>query len=96
MPSKRPRSSGEPPLPTGPPARKPGVRPAPPPELTHREALWYLRQVEEARPLVLRLRDGEELVGILEWYDRAAYRLRLDDGGHLIVQKSAVQSLRRA
>ena len=65
-------------------------------ERTHHEALWYQRHVTQATPLVLRLRDGEELLGVLEWYDRGAYRLALAEGGHLVVQKSAIQSLRTA
>lgn len=65
-------------------------------ECTHHEALWYQRHVTQETPLLLRLRDGEELTGVLEWYDRGAYRIALPDGGHLVVQKSAVQSLRKA
>lgn len=90
--------------PPSPPGRGPaagasgrgGARRTPPPELTHREALWYARRVEDGALLVLRLSDGEELTGSLDWYDRSAYRLRLPDGGHLVVQKSAVQTLRMA
>ena len=65
-------------------------------DATHHEALWYARHVDQATPLVIRLRDGEEIRGVLEWYDRAAYRIGLESGGHLVVQKSAVQTLRKA
>ncbi len=72
-----------------------GGRPSRAVETTHHEALWYTRHVTQGTPLLLRLRDGEELTGVLEWYDRGAYRIALGDGGHLVVQKSAVQSLRK-
>ena len=65
-------------------------------ETTHHEALWYSRHVTQGTPLRIRLRDGEELTGVLEWYDRSAYRISLPDGGHLVIQKSAVQTLRKA
>ena len=80
----------------GSPSGRGGPRRSPAPELTHREALWYARRVEDGAPLVLRLRGGEELTGRLAWYDKGAYRLELEDGGHLIVQKSAVLTLQMA
>lgn len=65
-------------------------------ETTHHEALWLARHVDQGSALVIRLRDGEEIQGVLEWYDRDAYRIGLPEGGHLVVQKSAVQTLRKA
>ena len=68
----------------------PGRRREKGPETTHAEAAWYVRQVEAGRGIVVRLRDGTELRGVLEWYDRAALRLGLPDGAHRIVPKRAI------
>lgn len=65
-------------------------------EATNAAAFYYVKQIEMKTPLLFRMRDGEELKGLLEWYDRGAYRLNLDTGGHVVVMKSAVSSIRKA
>jgi hypothetical protein len=62
-------------------------------EGTHAEAHYYIKQVENRRPLVVRLRDGEDLRGVLQWYDRGCLRLGLVDGSHRIVPKRAIAYL---
>lgn len=62
----------------------------------HAESQFYARQIEDQASLVVRLRDGEELQGVLEWYDRASLRLNLSGGGHRVVQKSAISTITRA
>lgn len=57
---------------------------------THAETFFYVKQVENRTPLVFRLRDGEEIRGVLDWYDQRAFRVALAEGGHLVLQKHAV------
>ena len=70
------------------------VRPQPPKERPAEPGSagspWFARQVELATPVVLKLRDGEDLEGVLAWYDRACVRLDLPAGGHRVVQKRAI------
>ena len=61
-----------------------------PAERSHAETFFYVKQIHAATPILLHLRDGSELRGVLEWYDRAGLRLNLEGGDHLIVRKSAV------
>jgi len=62
-------------------------------DATHAEAHYYVKQVEYRRPLVIRFRDGEELRGVLQWYDRGCLRVGLPDGSHRIVPKKAIAYL---
>lgn len=61
----------------------------------HAEASWFQRTVEMKVPVRLRLRDGAELTGVLEWADRHAFRLNLPEGGHRIVPKTALAHAER-
>jgi sRNA-binding regulator protein Hfq len=62
----------------------------------HAEAIFLAKQVERRAPLTVRLRDGEELVGVLEWYDRSSLRLNLTGGGHRVIQKTAISTIAKA
>lgn len=62
-------------------------------DVTHAETRFFARLVDHRLPVLLRLRDGEELRGVLEWYDRGSLRLGLPDGGHRIVSKRAIATL---
>ena len=42
----------------------------PPPEQTHAENFYYQKQMQAKTPMVLVLQDGEEIHGIIEWYDK--------------------------
>jgi len=41
-----------------------------PPEQTNAENFYYQKQMQARTPMVIVLRDGEEIHGIIEWYDR--------------------------
>lgn len=61
----------------------------------HAEASWFQRSVEMKVPLRIKLRDGSELTGVLEWADRHAFRLNLAEGGHRVVPKTALAHAER-
>src|SRR5450756_469773 len=50
-------------------SRGPSSRKMVPPEQTNAEAYYYLKQMQSKTPIVVRLVDGEELRGWIEWYD---------------------------
>ena len=60
------------------------------------EVFFYARQIDAHTPLLLKLRDGEELRGVLDWHDRHSLRLNLPEGGHLVVQKLAIAYICKA
>ncbi len=48
---------------------------AAPPEQTHAENFYYQKQMQAKTPMVVVLQDGEEIRGIIEWYDRSCIKL---------------------
>ena len=59
------------------------------------EASFFQRLAESARPVRVKLRDGSEMTGTVEWHDRGALRLNLIGGGHRVVPKSALAFVER-
>src|SRR5580704_7617949 len=47
-----------------------GGRKVAPPEQTNAENFYYQKQMQSRMPMVIVLRDGEEVHGCIEWYDR--------------------------
>jgi host factor-I protein len=65
----------------------------PPPEQTHAENFYYQKQMQAKTPMVVVLRDGEELHGIIEWYDRTCIKLTRTGSPNLLVYKSFIKYL---
>ena len=80
--------------PVRPPERIPGVpakKPAPP-EQTHAENFYYQKQMQSKTPMVVVTRDGEELHGIIEWYDKNCIKLNRASGeSNLLIYKSSIR-----
>lgn len=64
-----------------------------PPEQTNAEAFYYKKQMDNRTPMVLVLQDGEELRGVIEWYDRSCIKLHRDGAPNLLVLKHNVKYL---
>ena len=77
------------------PARKPVRKPVPP-DQTNAENFYYLKQMQSKTPMVIVLRDGEELHGIIEWYDRASLKVNRIDGPNLLVYKANIKYMYKA
>ncbi len=68
-----------------------GKKPAPP-EQTNAENFYYQKQMQSRTPMVVVLRDGEEVHGIIEWYDRNCIKVNREDGGpNLMIYKPAIK-----
>jgi len=73
--------------PAGVPAKKPA-----PPEQTHAENFYYLKQIQSKTPMVVVTREGEELHGIIEWYDKNCIKLnRTGAQSNLLIYKSSIR-----
>ncbi|HWY20438.1 MAG TPA: RNA chaperone Hfq [Candidatus Acidoferrum sp.] len=69
-----------------------GGRKAAPPEQTNAENFYYQKQMQSKTPMVIVLRDGEEVRGIIEWYDKTCIKVIRDDGGpNLMIYKPAIK-----
>jgi sRNA-binding regulator protein Hfq len=68
-----------------------GRKPAPP-EQTNAENFYYQKQMQSRTPMVIVLQDGEEVHGIIEWYDRNCIKVNRDNGGpNLMIYKPAIK-----
>jgi len=64
-----------------------------PPEQTHAEAYYYVKQMQARTPMVIVLTDGETLRGIIEWYDRDCIKLTRSSAPNLLLYKASIKYL---
>ena len=67
-----------------------------PPDLTNAEAFYYLKQMNARTPMVVVLKDGEELRGIIEWYDRNCIKVNRAGAPNLMVMKDCIKYMYKA
>jgi len=71
--------------------RPAGAKKTPPAEQTHAENFYYQKQIATKTPLVVILRSGEEVRGVLEWYDRSCIKLTRNGHSNLLIYKQAIK-----
>ena len=71
--------------------RNGGGRKAAPPEQTNAENFYYQKQMQSKTPMVIVLRDGEEIHGVIEWYDRNCLKINRSGAANLMVYKPAIK-----
>ena len=69
-----------------PPRKKPA-----PPEQTHAENFYYVKQMQARTPVAVVLNDGEVLHGTLEWYDRDCIKLTRYGNPNLLIFKHSIK-----
>lgn len=63
-----------------------------PPEQTHAENFYYQKQMQSKTPMVVVTREGEELRGIIEWYDKNCIKLNRPAGqSNVMIYKSSIR-----
>ena len=67
-----------------------------PPESTNAEAFYYLKQMNGRTPMVVVLKDGEELRGVIEWYDRNCIKVNRVGAPNLMVMKDTIKYMYKA
>jgi len=69
-----------------------GGRKAAPPEQTNAENFYYQKQMQSKTPMVIVLHDGEEVHGLIEWYDKTCIKVVREDGRpNLMIYKPAIK-----
>jgi len=69
------------------PAAKKGA----PVEQTNAENFYYQKQMQTKTSMVVVLRDGEEVHGIIEWYDKNCIKLNRNGAPNLMIYKPAIK-----
>lgn len=62
-----------------------------PPDQTNAENFYYVKQMQSKTPMVITLKDGEVLRGVIEWYDRSCLKLNREGDPNLLLYKSNIK-----
>jgi hypothetical protein len=67
------------------------VRKPVPPEQTNAESFYYQKQMANKTKMVIRLKDGEELRGTIEWYDKNALKVHRPTEPNILLLKDNIK-----
>ena len=70
-----------------------GARKSPPPDQTNAENFYYQKQMQSKTPMVIVLSDGEEVHGVIEWYDRACIKVNRVGAVNVMIYKPSIKYL---
>jgi sRNA-binding regulator protein Hfq len=62
-----------------------------PPEQTNAEGYYYAKQMANRTRLVIILKDGEELRGTIEWYDKTALKVHRTSEPNILLFKDNIK-----
>ncbi len=74
-----------------PPQRKPT-----PPDQTNAENFYYIKQMQSKTQMIIVLKDGEELRGVIEWYDKASLKFNREGAPNLLLYKDNIKYMYKA
>jgi host factor-I protein len=69
---------------------QPHKKPAPP-EQTHAENFYWVKQMQAHTAVAVVLSDGEVLRGTVEWYDRDCIKLTRNGSPNLLIYKQVIK-----
>ena len=67
-----------------------------PPSETNAEIFYYKKQMDAHTVMVIVLRDGEEVEGTIEWYDRSALKVNRKDAPNILLLKHNIKYMFKA
>jgi sRNA-binding regulator protein Hfq len=67
-----------------------GRKPAPA-EQTNAENFYYQKQMQSKTPMVIVLCDGEQIHGMIEWYDRSCIKVTRNGSSNLMIYKPSIK-----
>lgn len=71
---------------------RPGhARRMPPPDSTGAEAAYLAKNKDARTRMVVRLLDGEEVRGVIEYYDRDMIKINRTDGPNVFIRKQHIR-----
>ncbi|RLE19443.1 MAG: hypothetical protein DRJ14_00595 [Acidobacteria bacterium] len=62
-----------------------------PPEQTYAENFYYLKQMTSKTVIVIIMEDGEEIRGIIEWYDKNCLKVNRLKEPNLLIMKAKIK-----
>ncbi len=67
-----------------------------PPFDTFAEIFYYKKQIDARTEMVILLRDGEEIEGTIEWYDRHTLKINRKDKPNILLMKNNIKYMFKA
>ena len=71
--------------------RQPRAKRPAPNDQTNAENFYYVKQMQNKTPMVVMLDDGQQLRGIIEWYDRNCIKVNRETEPNLLVFKHCIR-----
>jgi sRNA-binding regulator protein Hfq len=62
-----------------------------PPEQTNAENFYYIKQMQARTPMVVVLDTGEQIRGVIEWYDKNCIKVHRPNEPNLLIMKSVIR-----
>lgn len=66
------------------------------PEQTHAEAFYFQKQMQGRTQMVVVLKNGEEIKGWIDWYDRNAIKINRSGQPNVLIYKQSVRYMFKA
>ncbi len=76
--------------------RPPAAKKSAPPDQTNAEQFYYSKQMQGKTHMVVTLTDGEQLEGVIEWYDRDCLKLNRTGAPNLLLFKHSIKYMCKA
>jgi host factor-I protein len=76
--------------------RPPSGKKSTPPDQTNAEQFYYSKQMQTKTRMVVVLTDGEQLEGVIEWYDRECLKLNRNGAPNLLLYKRSIKYMYKA
>ena len=67
-----------------------------PPDQTNAENFYYVKQMQGKTPMVIHLKGGERINGVIEWYDKNCLKVNREDGPNLLLYKWSIVYMHKA
>jgi host factor-I protein len=76
--------------------RMPGPRRTVSSDQTHAENFYYQKQMQSKTAVVMVLKDGEEIQGLIEWYDKNCIKVTRHGAPNLLLYKPSIRYMYKA
>ena len=63
---------------------------------THAEAFYFQKQMQSRTPMVVVLKDGEEVHGWIDWYDRNCIKVNRSGQANVLIYKQSIRCIFKA
>lgn len=67
-----------------------------PPDQTNAENFYYMKQMQSKTPMIIVMKDGETLEGIIEWYDKICLKVNREGAPNLLIFKPNIKYMYKA